>query len=47
MSGTDDEELVGELSDPVAAAVDGAVELVESLLADLMTPDDSEKEVRR
>jgi hydrogenase maturation protease len=33
----DDEELVGELSEPVRAAVDGAVELVESLLEEIMT----------
>jgi len=36
MSGDSDEELVGELSEPVAAAIDGAVELVESLIADLI-----------
>ena len=47
MTGADDEELVGELSAPVAAAVDGAVELVESLVADLMTPQDIEREVKR
>lgn len=34
----DDEELVGELSDPVRAAVDGAVELVESVLGELLDP---------
>ncbi len=45
VSGADDEELVGELSAPVAAAVDGAVELVESLLAELTT--DRRREVTR
>lgn len=35
MSG-DEEDLVGELSEPVAAAVDGAVELVESVLEELL-----------
>lgn len=35
MSG-DEEELVGELSAPVAAAVDGGVELVESVLEDVL-----------
>ncbi len=32
----DEEELVGELSEPVRAAVDGAVGLVESVLAELL-----------
>jgi Ni,Fe-hydrogenase maturation factor len=31
----DEEVLVGELSEPVEAAVDGAVEMVESLLEEL------------
>lgn len=35
----DEEELVGELSDPVRAAVDVAVELVESTLAELLAKD--------
>lgn len=33
LSGDTDEDLVGELSDPVRAALDGAVEMVESLVA--------------
>ncbi|MFL5875558.1 MAG: hydrogenase, partial [Solirubrobacteraceae bacterium] len=33
----DEEELVGELSPPVRAAVSDAADLVESLLAELMT----------
>jgi hydrogenase maturation protease len=37
MSG-DEEELVGELSEPVRAAVDRAVELVESMLDDVLEP---------
>jgi hydrogenase maturation protease len=37
MSG-DEEELVGDLSEPVRAALDPAVELVESVLADLLEP---------
>jgi hydrogenase maturation protease len=40
----DDEELVGELSAPVRAAVDGAVELVESLLEEIMTGNASDEE---
>jgi hydrogenase maturation protease len=36
MSGDTADELVGELSEPVAAAVEGAVELVESLLGELV-----------
>ncbi len=36
MSGDTAEELLGELSEPVAAAVDGAVELVESLVRELV-----------
>ena len=39
MSG-EEEELVGELSEPVAAVLDGAVALVESLLDDLVKPDE-------
>jgi Ni,Fe-hydrogenase maturation factor len=31
----DEEDVVGELSEPVRAAVDGAVELVESLVGEL------------
>jgi Ni,Fe-hydrogenase maturation factor len=38
--GEHDEDLVGELSSPVAAAVDGAVELVKSLALDLATRSD-------
>ena len=41
MSG-DEEELVGELSGPVAAAVDPAVEMVESLLAEVLNPEKTE-----
>jgi hydrogenase maturation protease len=40
MSG-DEEELVGELSEPVRAAVDEAVELVESVLRDLLEANDA------
>jgi hydrogenase maturation protease len=36
----DEEELVGELSEPVRAAVDEAVALVESVLADLLDAND-------
>src|SRR4051812_21751566 len=36
----EDEELVGELSDPVRAAVDVAAELVESTLAELLETDE-------
>jgi hydrogenase maturation protease len=39
----DDDELVGELSAPVRAAVDEAVELVESLLDELAKPHDEEE----
>jgi hydrogenase maturation protease len=39
----EDEELVGALSEPVRAAVDGAVELVESLVEDIMTPKGSDE----
>lgn len=39
----DEEELVGELSEPVAAALDGAVELVESLLAELLGENESRR----
>jgi len=46
MSGDTDEDLVGELSAPVAAAIDGALELVESLLADLVEDGPSEGEER-
>jgi hydrogenase maturation protease len=46
MSG-DEEELVGELSEPVRAAVDPAVEMVESLLADLLDPEKTEEGGRR
>ena len=46
LSGDSDEDLVGELSEPVAAAIDGAVELVESLVADLIEQSSSEGEGR-
>ena len=42
MSG-DEEELVGELSAPVSAAVDEAVELVESVVAELLESGESEE----
>jgi hydrogenase maturation protease len=35
----DEDELVGDLSEPVLAAVDGAVEMVESLLGELLDDD--------
>jgi hydrogenase maturation protease len=38
----DDEEIVDRLSPPVSAALDGGVDLVESLLADLLTSPQSE-----
>jgi hydrogenase maturation protease len=44
MSG-DEEEIVGELSAPVRAAVDGAVELVESLVGELMEANEKESTV--
>jgi hydrogenase maturation protease len=40
----DDEELVGELSEPVRAAINRAVELVESLLEEIITPNGSDEE---
>ena len=39
----DEEELVGELSEPVRLAVDGAVELVESVVAELVESKDGEE----
>jgi hydrogenase maturation protease len=45
MSGDTAEELVGELSEPVAAAVDEAAELVESLLGELI--ESNEERTRR
>ena len=39
----DEEELVGELSEPVRASLDGAVELVESLVGDLLKSQKGEK----
>ncbi len=42
MSG-EEEELVGELSEPVAAALDGAVGLVESVLAELLEENESRR----
>jgi hydrogenase maturation protease len=41
--GENDDELVGELSAPVQAAVGGAVELVESLVAELAGEQDEER----
>ena len=38
----DEEELVGELSEPVRAAVDGAVEMVESVVVDILKDDEGE-----
>jgi hydrogenase maturation protease len=43
MSGDTTEELVGELSEPVRAAVDGAAHLVEKLLAELIESVDPEQ----
>ncbi|MDX6408238.1 MAG: hydrogenase maturation protease [Gaiellaceae bacterium] len=43
IAGEHDEDLVGELSEPVAAAVDQAVELVITLVADLMTDSESNR----
>ena len=42
MSG-DEEDLVGELSAPVSAAVDEAVELVETVVAELLESGESEE----
>lgn len=39
----EEEEIVGELSEPVLAAVDGAVEMVESLVGELL--EDNEREM--
>jgi hydrogenase maturation protease len=44
MSG-DEEEIVGELSEPVRAALDGAVELVESVLGELLQSNGRETKV--
>ena len=41
----DDEDLVAQLSEPVRVALDQAVTLVESLLADLLTANDDQREV--
>lgn len=43
IAGEHDEDLVGELSEPVAAAVGQAVELVTTLVADLMTDSESNR----
>lgn len=39
----DEEELVGELSDPVRAALDGAVEMVESVLGEILEASEKER----
>ncbi len=39
----DEEELVGELSDPVRAAIDGAVEMVESALGEILEASEGER----
>jgi hydrogenase maturation protease len=39
----DEEDLVGELSEPVRASLDGAVELVESVVGDLLRDQKGEK----
>ena len=39
----DEDELVGELSEPVRAALDEAVRLVESLLEDLTRTDEEDR----
>ena len=46
LSGDTAEELVGELSEPVAAAVEAAVELVESLVTELVESAEGEPERR-
>jgi hydrogenase maturation protease len=46
MSG-DEEEIVGGLSEPVQAALDGAVELVEELVGELVQPAGNESEKER
>lgn len=43
----DEEELVDDLSEPVQVALDGAVELVESVLADLLAEAETRVEERR
>jgi hydrogenase maturation protease len=45
MSG-DEEDIVGELSEPVRAALDGAVELVESLVVELTSAERTERRGR-
>jgi hypothetical protein len=41
----DEEELVGDLSDPVRAVLDDAAELVESLIAEIVAETKSEGEM--
>lgn len=43
IDGEHDEDLVGELSPPVAAAVEGAVELLAALVGDLLTESESNR----
>jgi DNA-binding transcriptional ArsR family regulator len=47
LGSVEDEELLMELSEPVRAALDEAVRLVEELVGDLTTAGESERTVER